>query len=233
MPAVLINAAAVFLGGLTGSLLGSAVRERFTRAIMSAIGFVTLVIGVQSALKTSNIIYLVTFTVLGTLIGVWLRLDERMDKASDNIKKRLAGTRFAGGSFGEAFISTSMLFCVGAMTVVGSIEAGLNRNYELLLTKSVMDFVSAIAFSAALGSGVIFSSITVLVIQGAICLLAGAAAPLLTPQLITEMSAASGPLFIAMGFNLTGLCDRKAKTGDMLPAVFLPLLYFPLAGLFH
>ena len=114
------------------------------------------------------------------------------------------------------------------MTVVGSIEAGLNGNYEIIIAKSVMDLVSATAFASALGAGVIFSALTVLVVQGGITLLAGAASGFLTTELVTEMSAVGGAMFLGMGFNLTGISDKKIKVGDMLPAIFLPLAYFPL-----
>ena len=231
MPAVFINMATVIIGGTLGTLFGSVISQRYTRAVMCSIGFITLIIGVQSAIGTSSILLVTVFLVLGTLIGVALRLDDRMNGAADYMKKRLEKTRFASGSFGEGFITTSILFCVGSMTVVGSIEAGLNGNYEIIIAKSVMDLVSATAFASALGAGVIFSALTVLVVQGGITLLAGVAEPFLTPEVITEMSAVGGPIFIGMAINLLGLREARVKVGDMLPAIFLPIVYFPVANL--
>jgi len=228
MPAVFINVVAVLVGGTVGTLFGNAISERYTKAVMTAIGFVTMIIGVQSAIATSSILLITVMLVIGTIIGVALKLDDMMNGAADSIKKRLAGTKFASGSFGEGFITTSILFCVGSMTVVGSIEAGLNGNYEIIIAKSVMDLVSSIAFASALGAGVVCSALTVLVVQGAITLLAGAAAPILTTELVTEMSAVGGAMFLGMGFNLIGISDRKIQVGNMLPAIFLPLIYFPL-----
>ena len=231
MPAVFINVIAVLLGGAIGCLFKGAIKERYTKAVMSAIGLCVLVIGVQSALSAPGILELIVMLIIGTLLGTALRLDERMNSAGELLKKRLEGSRLGVGSIGEAFVTTSILFCVGTMTVVGSIEAGLNGDYEIIITKSIMDFVSAIAFASALGAGVLFSAVTVLVVQGSITLLAGAAAPLLTAELVNSMSAVGGTMFLAMGFNLLELGKERMKVGDMLPAIFLPLLYYPLREL--
>lgn len=231
MLAVIVNAVAVIIGGLIGTLFGSRIKERYTKAVMTCIALVTMVIGVQSAIVTSNILIVMVCLVLGTIIGTALHLDDRINGSGDKMKEKLAGTRFGGGHFAEAFVSTSILFCVGTMTVIGSVQAGLNKDYSILFAKSAMDFVSSIVFAAALGSGVFLSAVTVLVFQGGIALLAGLAAPVLSTQVVTEMSAVGGALFIGMAINLLGLREEKIKVGDMLPAIFLPILYFPLAEL--
>ena len=231
MLAVIVNAVAVILGGLIGTLFGSRIKERYTKAVMTCIALVTMVIGVQSAIVTSNILLVMVCLVLGTIVGTALHLDDRINGSGDKMKEKLAGTRFGGGHFAEAFVSTSILFCVGTMAVVGSIQAGLNKDYSILFAKSAMDFVSSIVFAAALGPGVFLSAVTVLVFQGAIALLAGLAAPVLSTQVVTEMSAVGGALFIGMAINLLGLREEKIKVGDMLPSIFLPILYFPLAEL--
>ena len=231
MLAVIVNAVAVIIGGLIGILCGSRIKERYTKAVMTCIALVTMVIGVQSAIVTSNILIVMVCLVLGTIIGTALHLDDRINGSGDKIKDKLAGTRFGGGHFAEAFVSTSILFCVGTMAVIGSIQAGLNKDYSILFAKSTMDFVSSIVFAAALGPGVFLSAVTVLVFQGAIALLAGLAAPVLSTEVVTEMSAVGGALFIGMAINLLGLREEKIKVGDILPAIFLPILYFPLAEL--
>ena len=228
MPAVFINVAAVILGASLGLLFGSRIKESYTKGIMTAIALCTLVIGVQSAIQTSGIMIVMVCLVVGTVIGTALRLDERMNGASDRIRGRLKGTKLAEGPFAEAFITTTMLFCVGTMTVIGSIEAGLNHNYEILIAKSVMDFMSSLIFAAALGAGVLLSAVSVLVIQGGIALLASLAAPVLTSEVVTEMTAVGGTLFIGMAINLLGISEKRIKVGDMLPGIFLPILYFPL-----
>lgn len=228
MLAVFINVAAVLLGASVGLLFGSRIRESFTKGIMTAISLCTLVIGVQCAVQTSSIMIVMVCLVIGTVIGVALHLDDRMNGASDRLRERLKGTKLADGPFAEAFMSTTMLFCVGTMTVIGSIEAGLNHNYDILIAKSVMDLISALIFAAALGAGVLLSAVSVLVIQGGIVLLASLAAPVLTTEVVTEISAVGGTLFIGMAINLLGISEKRIKVGDMLPGIFLPLLYFPL-----
>lgn len=231
MVGVLINVVAVLLGSTLGLLFGSKIKENYSKGIMMAIALCTFVIGVQSAIQTSNILIVMICLVLGTVIGVALKLDDRMNGASDRIREKLKGTRFANGPFAEAFVTTTMLFCIGTMTVIGSIEAGLNHNYQILIAKSIMDLMSSLVFSAALGIGVMLSALSVLVIQGGIALLSSVAAPVLTAEVVTEMSAVGGTLFIGMAINLLGISDKRIRIGDMLPAIFLPILYFPLKAL--
>ena len=207
MLAVLINVATVLIGSSLGLLFGSRIKENYTQGIMMGIALCTFV------------------------IGVWLKLDDRMNGASDRIKERLNGTKLGNGPFAEAFMTTTMLFCVGTMTVIGSIEAGLNHNYDILIAKSIMDLMSSLIFAAALGAGVMLSALSVLVIQGGIALLASVAAPILTTEVVTEMSAVGGTLFIGMAINLLGISQKHIKIGDMLPGIFLPILYFPLKAL--
>ena len=230
MLAVFINVAAVLLGSTIGLLFGSRIKESYTKGIMTAIALCTMVIGVQSAVQTSSIMIVMVCLVIGTVIGVALHLDDRMNGAADRIKDRLKGTKLGDGPFSEAFISTTMLFCVGTMTVIGSIEAGLNHNYEILIAKSVMDFMSSLIFAAALGPGVLLSAVSVLVIQGGIAMLASFAEPILTEEVVTEMSAVGGTMFIGMAINLLGISEKRIKIGDMLPGIFLPILYFPIAA---
>lgn len=231
MLAVFINVATVLIGSAIGLLFGSKIKESYSQGIMTAIALCTFVIGVQSAVETSSIMIVMVCLVLGTVIGVALRLDDRMNGASERIKERLKGTKLGEGPFAEAFMTTTMLFCVGTMTVIGSIEAGLNHNYEILIAKSVMDLMSSLIFSAALGAGVLLSAVSVLVIQGGIVLLSAFAAPVLTTEVVTEMSAVGGTLFIGMAINLLGISEKRIKVGDMLPAIFLPILFFPLKEL--
>ena len=230
MIAQFVNAIAVIIGGLIGTVFGNRISEKYTNAIMTAIALITMIIGVQSAVVTSNVLIVVICLIAGTILGTALRIDDRLNNAGDAAKKLLQNTRIGKGPFSEALVTASMLFCVGSMTILGSIQAGLNHNYQIILTKSVMDFVSALAFSAALGAGVIFAFIPVLVIQGGITLLAGVVAPYLTAEVVTEMSAVGGALFIGMSINILGLRQEKIKVGDMLPAIFMPVLYFPIAN---
>lgn len=232
MPAVLINALAVIVGGTLGSVFGSVIKEKYTSGIMTVMGIVTVMIGIQSLLETGNILIVIVCLVLGTLIGIAADLDNRMNGMADRIRDKLSGTRFGRGQFAESFVTTTILFCVGSMTVIGSIQAGLNGDYSILLTKTVMDLVTATAFAAALGPGVILSALSVIVIQGGIALLAGVAQPILTSEVVAEMTAVGGVLLFGLGVNLMGISEKKIKVGDMIPALFLPILYFQLTYLF-
>lgn len=230
MLGTIVNCITIIVGGLIGSVFGSKIGERYTKPLMAVMGFATAVIGMQGALGTSNILIVIICLALGTLIGAALRLDDRINGSGDYIKTKLTGTKLGGGRFSDAFVTASLVFCVGSMAILGPIQAGLNHNYSILFTKSIMDFISSIAFSAALGPGVCFASVPILIVQGGITLLAGVVQPYLTEEVITEMTAVGGPIFLAMSVNLIGLREEPVKVGDMIPAIFLPILYFPIAN---
>lgn len=231
MIGTIVNSAAIVLGGLIGSLFGEKIGERYTKPLLTAMAFVVAIIGIQGAIGTSSILIVVICMVIGLVVGIALRLDDRINGLGDKIKYRLAGTKICKGQFSDAIVTSSLIFCVGSMAILGSIQAGLNRDYSTLFAKAVIDGVSAIAFSAALGPGVILSAIPVFIIQGAITLLAGVAEPYLTSEIITEMSAVGGPVFLAMSVNMLELRQERIKIGDMIPAILMPIVYFPAAEL--
>lgn len=231
MIGTIVNSAAIVLGGLIGSLFGEKIGERYTKPLLTAMAFVVAIIGIQGAIGTSSILIVVICMVIGLVVGIALRLDDRINSLGDKIKDRLAGTKICKGQFSDAIVTSSLIFCVGSMAILGSIQAGLNKDYSTLFAKAVIDGVSAIAFSAALGPGVILSAIPVFIIQGAITLLAGVAEPYLTSEIITEMSAVGGPVFLAMSVNMLELRQERIKIGDMIPAILMPIVYFPIAEL--
>ena len=230
MIATFINAALVILGGLIGTIFGNKIKEKYTSAIMTVMSLVTVVIGIKFAVGTSDILIIVVCLVLGTIMGTAMKIDDKLNNSGELIKEKFKNTPLGKGKISDAFVTTSVLFCVGSMTVIGSIQAGLNHDYSILLTKSIMDFIASIAFASAFGAGVILSSVTVLVVQGSITLLASVISPLLTAEVITEMSAVGGAMFIGMAINMLGLREEKIKVGDMLPAIVLPIIYIPLAN---
>ncbi len=231
MIGTIVNSAAIVLGGLIGSLFGEKIGERYTKPLLTAMAFVVAIIGIQGAIGTSSILIVVICMVIGLVVGIALRLDDRINGLGDKIKDRLAGTKICKGQFSDAIVTSSLIFCVGSMAILGAIQAGLNKDYSTLFAKAVIDGVSAIAFSAALGPGVILSAIPVFIIQGAITLLAGVAEPYLTSEIITEMSAVGGPVFLAMSVNMLELRQERIKIGDMIPAILMPIVYFPVAEL--
>ena len=232
MLGTIVNCAAIIAGGLIGTLFGNRIGERYTKMLMTVMALITAVIGLQSALGTANMLIVVVCMVLGTVIGIALMLDDRLNNSGDKIKAKLSGTKLGQGRFSDAFVTSTLVFAIGAMAILGSIQAGLNHDYSILFTKSIMDFTSAIAFAAALGPGVLLSALPILIVQGSITLLAGVAEPFLTSEVVTEMSAAGGVILFGMALNLLDVCKERIKVGNMIPAILLPIIYFPLAHLF-
>lgn len=235
MLATFINAAAVIIGGLLGTLFGDKIREEYSKGIMTGMGFTVAAIGIQSAAGIRSFLVVVLSIALGTLLGTLLKLDDRIGGLGDWTRDRLKDSPLGKGPFSEGFVTCTLLFCSGTMAILGSIRAGLDHEYGILFTKSVMDGISAMVFASALGSGVLFSAIPVFLYQGAITLLASAVEPVLTADVVNEMSGVGGPIFLAMACNMIGLGKERFKVGDMLPCVFLPILLVPLAkavGLF-
>ncbi len=228
MLGTIINTIAVLIGGTVGCLFGSRIRQDYTNAIMTAMGFAVAAIGVQSAAGIKSFLVIVLSLAIGTFLGMLLKLDDRLNTLGDRVRDRLKGTSFGKGPFSQGLVNCTLLFCTGSMAILGSIRAGLDHDYGILLTKSVMDGISAAAFASVLGAGVVFSALPLLLYQGAITLLAGALEPVLTPDVVNEMSGVGGPVFLAMACNMIGLGKERFKIGDMLPCVFLPILLVPL-----
>lgn len=231
MIATIINSVLIIIGGTFGTVCGNKIPAKFTAGIMTVMGLITMAIGIQNAAGMTNTLMTVVCLVVGTVIGTALKLDDKINNSGEILKAKLAKTGLVKGKFSDGFVTCSVLFAVGTMTVLGSIRAGLNKDYSIILTKSVMDCASAVAFSAALGTGVIFAAIPVFVIQGAITLLAAFVQPILTVEVVAEMSAVGGPIFIGLGINLLGIRKEGIKVGDMLPAIFLPIIFCPLAAM--
>lgn len=230
MLAVFVNMATVLIGSAIGILFRNKIKESYVKAIISALALVTFVIGISSAVTTQNLLCVIVCMAFGTLLGELLRLDDRINGAGDWIKRKVLRGKFEGSRFTEGFVSACILFCVGSMTIMGSLEAGVNRNYSIIFAKSALDFVSSMMFGAAMGIGVSFSAVFILVFQGGLTLLAGLVSPYLSAEVITEMTAVGGTILIGMGFNMLELSDKRVKVANMLPAILLPLAYIPLSN---
>jgi len=223
-----INVGTILLGSLIGYLGGRGIPERINRLVMPAIGLVTLVIGVKLAIETQNVLVLLLSLLLGGALGTILRIEERLSLLGEGLKRRFP--RLADrGSFGEGFVTASLLFCIGPMAILGALRDGMYGDWQLLGLKAVMDGISSVILVAGLGPGVIFSAFVVLVYQGGISLVAQlvsgpATVSTLsqTPTLI-ELDAVGGAILIALALKLLDL--RDLKVGNLLPALALaPLL---------
>ena len=233
MLGTIVNAGAVVLGGGLGLLLKKGLPARISEAIMGGVGLVVLYIGVSGALAGENVLVAVLSVVLGGALGAWMDIDAALNRLGARAQAAFAGgggksgadgTGGAGGGsrFAEGFVSASLLFCVGAMAVVGSLQSGLTGEHSTLFAKALIDGVSAMVFASAMGAGVLLSAAAVLLYQGAITLLASLLAPVLSDAAVAEMTCAGSLLIVGIGLNLLGL--TKLKLANYLPAVFLPLL---------
>lgn len=229
MPATLINMALVLLGGGLGLTFKGFISDRLMSILTHALGLCVLCIGISSATGTQDMLCVIVCMVAGTILGNAIDIERRLERAGDLLRGKVL-REGSGSRFTEGFVNASLLFCVGAMAITGSIDAGLNHNYTTIISKGVIDGVTSISFAATMGAGVMFSVIPLLLYQGGITLLAGWVGPYLPDPVITEMTAVGGTLIIALAVNMLGLGKEKIKVGNMLPAVFLPIVYIPLAN---
>lgn len=227
MIATVVNVALVLVGSVLGLLFRRFISQKMVSVLTHALGLCVAGIGVSSLVATQNMLCVIVCMVVGTVIGQGLDIEARLERGGEWLRQR-ADQGNPNSRFTESFVSAALLFCVGAMAITGSIEAGLNQNYSILLSKGVIDGVSAISFAATMGIGVAFSVIPLFLYQGAITLLAGWVGPYLPQEVIVEMSAVGGALIVGIAINMLGLGREKIRVGNMLPAMFLPLLYFPL-----
>lgn len=229
MLATIINVVLVLIGSAIGLLFKNLISDRLMSILTHALGLCVLGIGISSMISTQNMLCVIVCMVAGTVIGELINIEQRLESAGNLLRRKVM--KGEGNSrFTESFVNAALLFCVGAMTITGSIEAGLNHNYEIIISKGVIDGVSSISFAATMGVGVAFSVIPLLVYQGLITLLAGWVGPYLPVEVITEMSAVGGTLIAGIAINMLGLSKSKIKVGNMLPAMFLPILYIPLVN---
>lgn len=227
MLATIVNCLTVIFCGLLGTVFKKYINEKYTTAILTGLGLVVLVIGMSYALKTTDTLCMIICIVIGIFLGEALRIEERLEGLGDLIKSKLIPASHQDSTFVQSFVSGSLLFCIGSMAIVGSMEAGINGDLSIILSKSVIDGIAALSFAITLGVGVVFAGFSVLLYQGALTLLAVQCAPFLAANVVTEMSAIGGVLMLGIAINMLGL--KKIKVGNMLPAVFLPIIYLPLA----
>lgn len=229
MIGVLVNTATVIVGSLIGLLFKRGIPRKLTDAVMVGIGLCTIYIGISGALKGENTLILIGAIVLGAIIGTVIDLDKRLNGLGEWIGKHF---KKSGGtvSVAEGFVTASLLFCIGSMTIVGSLQSGLTGDNQTIFTKSLLDLVSSAILSVSLGIGVICSAVFVLVFQGALVLLAQYLAPVLTTSAINEITCAGSLIIIALGLNLIGV--TKIKVANYLPAIIIAPLIVWIVSLF-
>jgi uncharacterized protein len=231
----LLNGAAIIIGSLLGLVLGGRLPERLRQTIVMGMGLFTLAYGVQLFLKTQNTLVVVASIVCGAAVGEWWQIENAMQDLGKWLEKWFsAGGKKEEGRFTRGFLTATLIYCIGPIVILGSIQNGLTGDYSMLGVKSVLDGIYSIFLAATLGIGVMFSAAMILVVQGGISLLAGQIQGLATPAMMNEMSAAGG--IILMGIAISSLLEiKKIRAGNLIPAlIFAPLfvMLFSRLGIF-
>jgi uncharacterized membrane protein YqgA involved in biofilm formation len=222
MLATVINALAIVAGSMIGLLLKKGLSKRFETAIFTAAGITTLVIGIQMALKTTHVLAFAIALIIGGIIGTAVKIEDSMLGLGEKLKSRFARGE-ESGNFALGFLNASVLYCAGAMAIIGSFKAGTEGDYSILLTKSILDGTLSILFASAMGIGVAFSALSVLLYQGLLTLVSIWVKPFVSPLMLAELTGIGGAFVLMIGFNLLDI--KKLKTGDFLPALVFTVLF--------
>ena len=227
MTGTLVNAAAIAVGGLVGLCLQKGIQERYKTTIMQAISLSVILIGIRSALGASDLLGVIICMAIGSLAGEAMGIEDRLEALGKYVERRFSHS--SDGRFSKGLVTASLVFCVGSMAIVGSLESGLTGSHETLFAKSLLDGITSVVFASTFGGGVIFSAVPVLIYQGTITLGASMLKPFLTGDVIAQMSGVGGLLIAAIGVNMLQVI--RIRVGNMLPAIFLPLIYFTVIRL--
>ena len=228
MLGTIVNALAIVGGSLLGLLFSKGIPDNYKEIILSGVSLSVILIGVKSALVTDDLMVVIFSIILGALIGEGLNIEKRLEQFGGFLERKVASKSSDSSSFAKGFVTASLVFCVGSMAIVGSLESGLTGNHQTLFAKSVLDGVTSIIFASAMGAGVLFSALAVFLYQGMITLTAVFMKSYLVPETIEQMTSVGGLLILAIGFNMLKI--TTIRVGNLLPAIFLPLLYFAVRG---
>lgn len=226
-----INVVSILVGGTIGLLFGSRIPEKFKTTIIAGLGLFTVVMGMQLFLKSENQLIVLGAIVTGIILGEWLGIEDRLQSFGLTLEKRFStdSESGTGSRFVRGFMVSSLLFCIGPMAILGSIQDGLTGDYNLLAVKSTLDGFASVAFASTLGPGVLFSSIIILFYQGGISLLAGAISSIISDPMMSEMTATGGVILVGLGIsNLLEI--KKIRVGNFLPALAVAPLIVWLLG---
>lgn len=219
MIGTIVNTVAVVAGGITGLFLKKNMPERVTTIYFQAVGLFTLAIGISMAVKMDHILIVVSSLAIGSLIGEWLDLEKGVEKLSEYLKKRF---RIGNEKFSDGLIAAFLMFCVGSMTIIGTIQEGTGGSSDLLFTKSLMDFFSSILLASAFGVGVIVSALPLFVFQASLTLIAMFAGTFFTAKIILGLTSVGGILLMGLGINILEI--KKLRVMNMLPSLIIVAL---------
>lgn len=221
----LVNVVLVLIGGFVGLFLKKGISKRFSDLIMNAIALVTMVIGITFATASENMLVVIISLVVGALMGEGINIDKKLNQLGGLIKSKV---KSESGNVGEGFVTATLLFCVGSMAIMGSLDSGLRGDHTVLYTKAIMDGISALIFASSMGIGVLLSAVPILLYQGNITLLSSFIQPYLTQSMMTEMNAVGGILLIGLGISILGI--KEIKVSNLLPALVIPVILLALIG---
>lgn len=221
MLGTIVNSVAIIIGGSFGTIFGNKLNERYHDIVLSGMALSVILLGFMSAFETQNVLLLIVSITLGGLIGEWINIEKRLNDLGDMLQSKFAKE---GHNVAEGFVMATLVYCVGSMAILGSIESGVLNDHTTLYAKSILDGVSSIVFASSLGIGVAFSAVSVFIYQGIITLLASSASAILTDVSIRELSAVGGLLIMTIGLNILKITN--IRVGNMLPAVVIPVIYY-------
>lgn len=221
MTGTFLNIATVLIGGMIGLIFGARIPEKLRATVIAGMGLFTATMGLQMFTNTENPLIVLGALLIGTLLGEWMKIEEGLQNFGKVLEQRFSKEDDDGSNkFVRGFLTASLLFCVGPMTILGSIQDGLTGDYNLLAVKSVLDGFAAMAFTSTLGMGVMFSTIVILIYQGGISLLAGQLNAIVTPSMMDELTATGG--VILLGLAISSLLEiKKIRVGNMLPGLLV------------
>lgn len=217
----IVNCLTIIAGSLVGILFRNGIPEKYNQTVMQAIGLSVILIGMKNALGSNDLVIIIVSLAMGSLLGELIGIENYLERLGNFLEAKFSKK---SSGFSAGFVTASLMYCIGSMAIVGSLESGLTGNHDTLFAKATLDGIVGIILSSSMGIGVLFASVPVLLYQGSITLMAGLLKPLLVPAVISQMSAVGGLLIVALGLNM--IREKKLKVGNMLPAVFIPLIYF-------
>lgn len=222
---VIVNALAIAIASGLGMLVKAGIPERITKTVMAGLALSIIVMGIDGTMSTENLTLMIISITLGSLIGEWIDLDRRLNNFAHHLEKRLVGSKGGESKFAEAFVTATLVVCVGSMAIIGSLQSGLQGDHTTLYIKSVLDSIFTFLLASTQGAGVALSALAVLFYQGGITLLSGFLEPLLSEAIITEIVAVGSLMLIALGLNMLDV--TKIRVMNMVPAMLIPVIVMP------
>lgn len=224
----IVNTIAIIVGASLGILFRNGIPEKSKTTILQGIGLAVILVGINMAIKADNELIIIISLALGALLGEMMRIDYHLNSFAEKLEKLVGGDKGKEGNFVKGFVSASLIFCIGAMAIMGSLEGGLTNTYKILYVKSALDFITSIILGSSLGIGVAFSALPVFLYQGMITLMAWGIKPFLTDPVILYMTATGGLLIIGIGINILGI--KEINVANLLPAIFIAI-FVTMAGI--